>query len=62
MFLNMYAIAQVIPAENIIAAFQSSQKTVLAISNNSSEAQIFLEVYNETKVTVYNSTLLLSQL
>ncbi|XP_028780465.1 uncharacterized protein LOC114736766 isoform X2 [Neltuma alba] len=34
---------QVIPAENIIAAFQSSQKTVFAISNNPSEAQIFLE-------------------
>ncbi|KAK7266355.1 hypothetical protein RIF29_18999 [Crotalaria pallida] len=34
---------QVIPAENIIAAFQSSQKTVFAISNNTSEAQIFLE-------------------
>ncbi|KAI9121548.1 hypothetical protein K1719_008581 [Acacia pycnantha] len=34
---------QVIPAENIIAIFQSSQKTVFAISNNPSEAQIFLE-------------------
>ncbi|XP_027922409.1 uncharacterized protein LOC114180312 isoform X2 [Vigna unguiculata] len=34
---------QVIPAENIIAAFQRSQKTVLAISNNTSEAQVFLE-------------------
>ncbi|KAF7802961.1 3-dehydroquinate synthase [Senna tora] len=34
---------QVIPAENIVAAFQSSQKTVFAISNNPSEAQIFLE-------------------
>ncbi|XP_045816610.1 3-dehydroquinate synthase homolog isoform X2 [Trifolium pratense] len=34
---------QVIPAENIIAAFQNSQKTVLAISDNTSEAQIFLE-------------------
>ncbi|AES60076.2 putative 3-dehydroquinate synthase II [Medicago truncatula] len=34
---------QVIPAENIIAAFQNSQKTVFAISDNASEAQTFLE-------------------
>ncbi|KAH1076043.1 hypothetical protein GLYMA_19G020800v4 [Glycine max] len=34
---------QVIPAENIIAAFQRSQNTVFAISNNTSEAQVFLE-------------------
>ncbi|TKY50283.1 3-dehydroquinate synthase [Spatholobus suberectus] len=34
---------QVIPAENIIAAFQSSRKTVFAISSNTSEAQVFLE-------------------
>lgn len=34
---------QVIPAENIIAAFQNSQKSVFAISGNTSEAQIFLE-------------------
>lgn len=34
---------QVIPAENIVAAFQSSQKTVFAISKTSTEAQIFLE-------------------
>ncbi|XP_057447607.1 uncharacterized protein LOC130739350 [Lotus japonicus] len=34
---------QVIPAENIIAAFQSSGKKVIAISSNASEAQIFLE-------------------
>lgn len=34
---------QVIPAENIIASFQSSQKTVFAISNNTSEAKVFLE-------------------
>ncbi|XP_054803143.1 uncharacterized protein LOC129306527 isoform X2 [Prosopis cineraria] len=38
---------QVIPAENIIAAFQSSQKTVFAISNNPSEAQIFLEALEQ---------------
>ncbi|XP_028096456.1 uncharacterized protein LOC114296365 isoform X5 [Camellia sinensis] len=35
---------QVIPAENIVAAFQSSQKTVFAISRTPAEAQIFLEV------------------
>ncbi|WCJ20788.1 3-dehydroquinate synthase [Euphorbia peplus] len=34
---------QIIPAENIVAAFQASQKTVFAISNTPSEAQIFLE-------------------
>ncbi|KAK3409189.1 hypothetical protein EUGRSUZ_J01218 [Eucalyptus grandis] len=34
---------QVIPAENIVATFQGSQKTVFAISRNLSEAQIFLE-------------------
>ncbi|KAA8530353.1 hypothetical protein F0562_005062 [Nyssa sinensis] len=33
----------VIPAENIVAAFQSSQKTVFAVSRTPSEAQIFLE-------------------
>ncbi|KAJ7974432.1 3-dehydroquinate synthase [Quillaja saponaria] len=38
---------QVIPAENIIAAFQSSQKTVLAISKSQSEAQIFLEALEQ---------------
>lgn len=32
-----------IPAEKIVAAFQSSQKTVFAISKTSTEAQIFLE-------------------
>ncbi|RYQ85837.1 hypothetical protein Ahy_B10g105462 [Arachis hypogaea] len=34
---------QVIPAENIIAAFHNSQKRVFAISNSTSEAKIFLE-------------------
>ncbi|XP_065878590.1 uncharacterized protein [Euphorbia lathyris] len=34
---------QIIPAENIVAAFQGSHKTVFAISNTPSEAQIFLE-------------------
>ncbi|KAL6994234.1 hypothetical protein U1Q18_012341 [Sarracenia purpurea var. burkii] len=34
---------QVIPAENIVAAFQSSQKTVFAISKTPNEAQIFFE-------------------
>ncbi|KAJ4823917.1 hypothetical protein Tsubulata_009748 [Turnera subulata] len=35
---------QVIPAENIVAAFQGSQKTVFAISKTPLEAQVFLEV------------------
>ncbi|KAF4390733.1 hypothetical protein G4B88_015623 [Cannabis sativa] len=34
---------QVIPAENIVAAFQGSEKTVFAISKTFSEAQLFLE-------------------
>ncbi|XP_015070321.1 uncharacterized protein LOC107014772 isoform X2 [Solanum pennellii] len=34
---------QVIPAENIVAAFQGTQTTVLAVSKNQSEAQVFLE-------------------
>ncbi|CAN1162906.1 3-dehydroquinate synthase [Linum perenne] len=34
---------QIIPAENIVAAFQGSQKTVFAISKSPSEAQVFLE-------------------
>ncbi|XP_030469720.1 uncharacterized protein LOC115688122 isoform X1 [Syzygium oleosum] len=34
---------QVIPAENIVATFQGSRKTVFAISRNLSEAHIFLE-------------------
>uniref|UniRef100_A0A2N9GEW4 3-dehydroquinate synthase n=2 Tax=Fagus sylvatica TaxID=28930 RepID=A0A2N9GEW4_FAGSY len=34
---------QVIPAENIVAAFQDSQITVFAISKSPSEAQIFFE-------------------
>ncbi|KAL6324978.1 hypothetical protein AAG906_019886 [Vitis piasezkii] len=36
---------QVIPAENIVAAFQGSHITVFAISKSPSEAQIFLEVW-----------------
>ncbi|XP_038698860.1 3-dehydroquinate synthase homolog isoform X2 [Tripterygium wilfordii] len=36
---------QIIPAENIVAAFQGSQKTVFAVSERPSEAQIFLEDY-----------------
>ncbi|GFP79249.1 3-dehydroquinate synthase [Phtheirospermum japonicum] len=36
---------QAIPAENIIAAIQGSQKTVFAISKTLSEAQMFLENY-----------------
>ncbi|KAF2316251.1 hypothetical protein GH714_041592 [Hevea brasiliensis] len=38
---------QIIPAENIIAAFQGSQKTVFAISNTPSEAQIFLQALEQ---------------
>ncbi|GKV08686.1 hypothetical protein SLEP1_g20285 [Rubroshorea leprosula] len=34
---------QVIPAENIVAEFQGSQKTVFAVSKCPSEAQLFLE-------------------
>ncbi|CAK7344445.1 unnamed protein product [Dovyalis caffra] len=34
---------QIIPAENIVAAFQGSRKTVFAISKTHSEAQIYLE-------------------
>ncbi|KAK6155111.1 hypothetical protein DH2020_009359 [Rehmannia glutinosa] len=34
---------QAIPAENIVAAIQGSEKTVFAISKTSSEAQMFLE-------------------
>ncbi|KAA0053750.1 3-dehydroquinate synthase-like protein [Cucumis melo var. makuwa] len=34
---------QIIPAENIVAAFQGSQKTVFAISKTPIEAQIFFE-------------------
>ncbi|XP_019185842.1 PREDICTED: uncharacterized protein LOC109180613 isoform X2 [Ipomoea nil] len=34
---------QVIPAENIVAAFQGSQKTVFAVSTSTTEAQVFLE-------------------
>ncbi|KAL0343901.1 UNVERIFIED_CONTAM: 3-dehydroquinate synthase [Sesamum angustifolium] len=38
---------QVIPAENIVAAIQGTQKTVFAISKTSSEAQIFLEALEQ---------------
>ncbi|KAK6928217.1 3-dehydroquinate synthase [Dillenia turbinata] len=38
---------QVIPAENIVAAFQGSQKTVLAVSGTSSDAQVFLEALEQ---------------
>lgn len=44
---NCNYVLQIIPAENIVAAFQGSQKTVLAISKTHSEAQIFLEVSAE---------------
>ncbi|KAL3525952.1 hypothetical protein ACH5RR_014324 [Cinchona calisaya] len=38
---------QVIPAENIVAAFQGSQRMVMAISKTPSEAQIFLEALEQ---------------
>ncbi|XP_034707343.1 3-dehydroquinate synthase homolog isoform X1 [Vitis riparia] len=38
---------QVIPAENIVAAFQGSHITVFAISKSPSEAQIFLEALEQ---------------
>ncbi|XP_042436468.1 3-dehydroquinate synthase homolog isoform X1 [Zingiber officinale] len=38
---------QVIPAENIVAAFQGCDKTVLAVSSTSTEAQVFLEVLEQ---------------
>ncbi|KAH9740024.1 3-dehydroquinate synthase [Citrus sinensis] len=38
---------QVIPAENIVASFQGSGKTVFAISKTPSEAQIFLEALEQ---------------
>ncbi|XP_050225752.1 uncharacterized protein LOC126675189 isoform X2 [Mercurialis annua] len=34
---------QIIPAENMVAAFQNSQKRVLAVSRTPSEAKVFLE-------------------
>ncbi|KAL8471551.1 hypothetical protein ACS0TY_028982 [Phlomoides rotata] len=38
---------QVIPAENIVAAIQGTQKTVFAISKTSSEAQLFFEALEQ---------------
>ncbi|XP_024977690.1 uncharacterized protein LOC112515238 isoform X2 [Cynara cardunculus var. scolymus] len=38
---------QVIPAENIVAAFHGTRKTVFAISNSPSEAQVFLEALEQ---------------
>lgn len=38
---------QVIPAENIVAAFQGCAGTVLAVSTNSTEAQVFLEALEQ---------------
>ncbi|CAL4912796.1 unnamed protein product [Urochloa decumbens] len=38
---------QVIPAENIVAAFQGCRGTVLAVSTNSTEAQVFLEALEQ---------------
>ncbi|KAL5722683.1 hypothetical protein ACHQM5_006174 [Ranunculus cassubicifolius] len=38
---------QVIPAENIVAAFQDTQKTVFAVSKSPSEAQTFFEALEQ---------------
>ncbi|KAG8384719.1 hypothetical protein BUALT_Bualt04G0147500 [Buddleja alternifolia] len=38
---------QVIPAENIVAAIQGTEKTVFAVSKTSSEAQIFFEALEQ---------------
>ncbi|WOL02708.1 hypothetical protein Cni_G11427 [Canna indica] len=38
---------QVIPAENIVAAFQGCNGTVLAVSTTSTEAQVFLEALEQ---------------
>ncbi|GJN08947.1 hypothetical protein PR202_ga26908 [Eleusine coracana subsp. coracana] len=38
---------QVIPAENIVAAFQGYRGAVLAVSTNSTEAQVFLEALEQ---------------
>ncbi|XP_039125172.1 3-dehydroquinate synthase homolog isoform X2 [Dioscorea cayenensis subsp. rotundata] len=38
---------QVIPAENLVAAFQGCKRTVLAVTTNSSEAQVFLEALEQ---------------
>ncbi|TXG59166.1 hypothetical protein EZV62_016995 [Acer yangbiense] len=38
---------QIIPAENIVAAFQGSSKTVFAISKTPTEAQMFLEALEQ---------------
>ncbi|KAF9590037.1 hypothetical protein IFM89_030187, partial [Coptis chinensis] len=44
----------VIPAENIVAAFQDTQKTEFAISKTPSEAQIFFEGYVDRRNEVGN--------
>lgn len=43
---------QVIPAENIVAAFQGTRKTIFAVSKTPSEAQIFLEVVSLIKMSL----------
>ncbi|RRT80945.1 hypothetical protein B296_00010268 [Ensete ventricosum] len=42
-FDNLLCISKVIPAENIVAAFHGCNRTVLAVSATSTEAQVFLE-------------------
>ncbi|XP_078441273.1 3-dehydroquinate synthase [Wolffia australiana] len=45
--INLQEGWQVIPAENIVAAFQGSSKAVLAIASSSNEAQVFLEALEQ---------------
>lgn len=45
---------QVIPAENIVAAIQGTQKTVFAVSKTSSEAQTFFEVVSFIGIDLLN--------
>lgn len=42
-----------IPAENLVAAFQGNKKTIFAISKTFSEAQLFLEVYKSLHIYIY---------
>nr|UIP35188.1 3-dehydroquinate synthase 2 [Leucojum aestivum] len=47
MITNFQGDWQVIPAENIVAAFQGCKKSVLAVSTSASEAQVFLEALEQ---------------
>ncbi|XP_020105038.1 uncharacterized protein LOC109721705 isoform X2 [Ananas comosus] len=45
--INFQGEWQVIPAENIVAAFQGFNRTVLAVATTSTEAQVFLEALEQ---------------